>query len=84
MTMGLPHSGSRLATKRPGALPVWAHDHTGVFKGADEAGTTSTWFGNAWPNLAALDNLISPFLVRDMNYYFCTPCFLYDSPMPSP
>ncbi|MBR4614595.1 MAG: hypothetical protein IKO55_03215, partial [Kiritimatiellae bacterium] len=38
----------------------------------------------AWPNLAALDNLISPFLVRDMNYYFCTPCFLYDSPMPSP
>ncbi|MBR4613597.1 MAG: hypothetical protein IKO40_12875, partial [Kiritimatiellae bacterium] len=40
--------------------------------------------GNAWPNLAALDNLISPFLVRDMNYYFCTPCFLYDTPTPSP
>ena len=40
--------------------------------------------GRSWPNLATLDNLIPPNLAWNMNYYFCTPFFLYVPPVPNP
>ena len=40
--------------------------------------------GRTWPNLAPLDNLVPPNLAWDMNYYFCTPFFLYVTPSHTP